>query len=127
MNKSESNYKTVAITATCGNNVTSFSSFINLEFVPDEIILKYVCRTDADTANSDPLTLLRSNIIGNNIMYAFPDVANYDNTPLLRFKTIGQPIPNTANFEFVTISGGTPSNKSTYDTKIVMMLEFIKY
>ena len=44
-------YKTITISKEIPSTVTSFTKDINIEFIPDEIVLKYVCRYHGTSTN----------------------------------------------------------------------------
>ena len=119
-------YKTVTVSGHMGNNTNSFTSNINIEFIPDEIILKYVAKYDNDNAAGDLLNVIYTDLIDNNIIFSYPNsTALYEmcNTPFRNFKQI----QGLYTFKVTQINGALPANYAAFDTTISMTLLFVKY
>ena len=115
--------KVVFINGSIGNNANSFTQEINVEFQPSEVKLLYVVRQDNDAHVADPVTILRSSLIDNNILITFPDTGTYYEKFEIPFP-LNKSINGLYTFEILTINGNRPLNIATYDTTISLCLLF---
>ena len=116
--------KIVYINGNIGNNANSFTQDINLEFQPSEVKLLYVSRLDNDSINADQTTILRSNLIDNNILLSFPKTAVYYLNMDIPFP-LNKNINGSYTFEFLKYDGTKPGNIATFNTTISLCLLFI--
>ena len=119
--------KVITFIGSVGNGSNTFSySVNNLNFIPDEVRLKYVAKYDNDVDDSDNFVVLKSELSDNNIMMTFPKVdVFYQNCDIPW--TLKYPVNGKINFQFTQIDGTVPSNIDTFDTNIALTFLFIKY
>ena len=119
-------YKTITVSGNIGNNANTFSAYINVEFIPDEIILKYVAKYDDDQAASDLLDIISSDLIDNQVIFSYPSsMALYEmcNTPFRNQK----PIQGLYTFTITQIDGSLPSNFASFNSFYSFTFLFVKY
>jgi len=110
-------------------NNASFSRDINIEFIPDEVVLKNVSINNIGYENSDHMLFLRSNLIpGSPILFSFPNLSMYNEALDIPFR-LKSPVNGTYNFNFVTILGKPPSQALIpyFSIEIAFTLLFIKF
>eukprot|EP00732_Lithocolla_globosa_P008231 Lithocolla_globosa_v1_NODE_11475_length_505_cov_8.326667.p1 type:complete len:151 gc:universal NODE_11475_length_505_cov_8.326667:25-477(+) len=141
------NFRTKTLTA---NFVTAdgntIDTLINLEFIPDEIILKCISVYDADNvdilgepgeggAGTTPIVdktkmyHLRTNLISDNsgVLASFPLCKSYHESYHIPFKNT-QPINGTYNFTVIDAQGGgLPVGGNNFNMHISITLMFVKY
>lgn len=135
------NYKTVILPINF-TTVTNKNAYVNVEFIPDEVVLKAVqIQMDGNDANGIDLfkyITISSSLINNEIMYVYVSrKSNFDGTvddgDTLQLYTndninntrwkISQPINNSYNFFL-----DTPTTEYTAtNMNIILTLEFRKY
>ena len=81
-----------------------FTANINIEFQPDEIILKHVAFSDLDTANADPICLVRTDLIDNHFLFALPNVVDASDYCDTHFRNT-KPINSTYTFKLTNFLG----------------------
>jgi len=110
-------------------NNASFTYDINVEFIPDEVVLKYVSYNNISALNTDHMLFLRSNLIpGNPVLFSFPNASKYNEALDIPFK-LKSPVNGSYNFNFVTILGKPPSMALIpyFSIEIAFTLLFIKF
>jgi hypothetical protein len=106
--------------------ITSFTANIDVEFVPDEIILRRTVLYNLSQGTGDTCCFVKSSLIDNHVLYSYVDVAaasDYTNTHFRNFK----PIQGLYTFDVSTFSGNTISNINAINVTVAFTFEFIKY
>lgn len=123
-------FKTTTIYGALGNGVTAFTYDVYIDFIPDEIVLKYISRYDNDEHttpnNGDPMILLRSSLVDGEILASIPRSVAFHESYNIPFPN-KKAIRGTYNFILTDIDNDAPSNAVTFDTQITCTLLFIKY
>jgi len=136
-------FKTVTIDGSfTAANFVKFTKTINIDFQPDEMIVKMVSVAENDPQNGTGIIhKLNTNMVFPYTIFHYvhnktvSDLAsgateNYSeahhSTPKLRFKVNGI-IQGNYDFWITDINNSIPANIGTYDTDIVITLEFVKY
>jgi len=116
-------YKTVVISGHYGNNVIP----INIEFEPDEVIVKTLSAFNGDTGNPNSgMLLLRTDLCKDSILAHIPlNEVTYQviNTPFL----LRKPVNDVYFFSLTDITGALPEDIATFDFQLALTLQFIKY
>lgn len=121
------NYETVDVLLTYGNNVSSLSYEINLDFIPDEMILKNVSKFDNNNGvTSDQMILFKTDLVNAPVFCHFPKTSSFHETYDIPFK-MNKPIRGNYRFYFTKMNGDDPNNITTFDTKMAFTLLFLKY
>jgi hypothetical protein len=125
MNEIET-YKTFTLK---GNlyQTTDFCYDINIEFVPDEIVLKYLTAYDEDTATKESILTIMTDLIDGHIIASIPKATAFHESYNIPFNNNKRPIQGCYNFSFRAIDGSNPVNSATFDMDIAMTLVFIKW
>eukprot|EP00732_Lithocolla_globosa_P008192 Lithocolla_globosa_v1_NODE_11378_length_513_cov_172.679039.p1 type:complete len:139 gc:universal NODE_11378_length_513_cov_172.679039:442-26(-) len=113
------------------NQDATFSKEIYCEFIPDEIILKYISVYDnsvGDADSKDKMFILKTSLISDNtgILATYPQATAYHESYHLPFKN-NRPINGTYNFTITDITGDNPAGGANYDVFISFTLMFVKY
>ena len=113
------------------NQDATFSKEINCEFIPDEIILKYVSVYDNSTGDADSkdkMFILKSSLLSDNtgILATYPQATAYHESYHLPFKNM-RPVNGTYNFLITDIFGNKPAGGANYDVFISFTMMFVKY
>lgn len=138
------NIKTVVVAGSMPNNTPELSKFINVEFQPDEVIIKRISRWDNDEDNADTVVLLNTDLVYPNTIYTYaaesnaslddasPAITTYynrqgtnDNVESV-FKINGS-VNSTYRFWFTRYDNAPVSNLASFDTRIAITLVFIEY
>lgn len=122
--------KTTTIYGYLNNNETSFNYDIYVDFIPDEIILKYISRYDeaenAAPGTSDAMILIRSTLIDNEVLASIPRCAAFHESYNIPFQA-KKSIRGTYSFDITSVTGTLPINVAAFDTYIACTLLFVKY
>ena len=128
-------YKIITVYGYCGNNVNSFTFPIEIEFVPNEVVLKYFNLYDYDSEHAGGLYFINTDLIYNKPLVSYPGCTAMNelfntpfilNTPVNRIYTFtinSLYVANVANINILS----TPSNIATFSTEVSFVLMFIKY
>eukprot|EP00732_Lithocolla_globosa_P007934 Lithocolla_globosa_v1_NODE_10670_length_578_cov_2468.967495.p1 type:complete len:139 gc:universal NODE_10670_length_578_cov_2468.967495:85-501(+) len=129
------NFKTLTFSAQI-NDLTdqdaTFSKQINLEFIPDEIILKNVSLYNYDINTTaqyySKMFLLKSSLLSDNggVLASIPHSTAYHEQYHISFKN-NSPINGTYSFTLTDIFGAKPGGGANYNTFISLTLMFVKY
>ena len=124
-------YKTVTIpliidNANGGTNISTLQQYINVEFQPDEVLLKTVSIFDG-SAQIDIMTYIKSDLIDNNILYAFMSADTINQYCGVPFRLSNKNINGYYNFTFTSYLGSTSEFCDQYNFVVVLVLVFIKY
>jgi len=104
----------------------TFFAPINVEFIPDEIKLKYVAYYDSDTNATDALTIIKSSLVDNHTIFAFPGLISLNQQVDFRFRNFKQ-IQGEYTFSIARYNGNQIQNIATVDSYVSLTFEFIKY
>jgi hypothetical protein len=123
------NYETVDVyLAYVGVTTKDFE--INLDFTPDEMILKNVSKYDFDAAidgnTSDAIIFLKTDLINSPTLCHFPRSVGFHETYDIPFK-INKSINGKYRFFLTRSDNKEPTNKAVFNTFIALTLLFIKY
>ena len=105
-------------------HTNSFTQDINLEFQPTEVKILYAIKQDNENLGADIVITLRSDLIDNNILIAFPNVISYYQQLDIPFP-LNKNINGSYTFEFLKYDGTKPGNIATFNTTISLCLLFI--
>lgn len=109
-------------------NSTSCYADINIQFIPDEVIIKNISVRDNNTDGDDaqPIYLITSDLLNDPVMFHFPLAETFHemlNIPFLLKKQIsGKYI-----FRILSVHMTEPDNKATFNMFCVLTLLFVKY
>lgn len=140
MSKEIENFKTVIVKGVMVNNAPFFNSNVNVEFIPDEVVIKRISIQDADADNADGMFFINTDMVFPNIIHSYAPMYSYNNegTPILvnyycdncqpntRFK-ITQPMNSLFKFWITDINNAPPKNSATFSMGLALTLEFIQY
>lgn len=126
MPKEIETFKTILIKNIFGNNQSSFRRNINIEFIPDEIVLKHVAMSD-DNANAEEGNyLIKSNIIDQYELISIPANSMFCESVDIPFKN-SKPITGDFEFTISKINGNAPTQIATMNLSISLTLLLIKF
>jgi len=105
---------------------------INVEFAPDEIVLKYISIFDNDGANTRNMYIIKSNLVEGGNLISLPGPTdgtntNYTESVDIPFNNRGRPISGTYEFSITEMDGTIPTNKDTIDYMMCLTFIFIKF
>lgn len=140
MSKEIENFKTVIVKGVMVNNAPFLNFNLNIEFNPDEVIIKRISLQDADADNADSIWFINTDMVFPNVIHSYAPMYTYDNagTPILvnyycdncepntRFK-ITQPMNSLFKLWITNIFNAPPKNVATFSMAIALTLEFIQY
>jgi hypothetical protein len=109
-------------------NSTSCYAYINIPFIPDEVVLKNLSVHDGDTAavSSEPMYLIKTDLINDNYIIHFPKTAAMHEIENIPFP-LKKPISGLYKFSVVDIINTVPGNEATFEMFCTLTLIFIKY
>ena len=97
MNEIET-YKTITVTKVIPINTATFTADINIDFIPDEIVLKNVSFFTG--TSYDRSFMLTSSLIGDDqILATLPKSSSFHESYNIPFKNSGRPIQGNYTFE----------------------------
>lgn len=127
MNEIET-YKTLTIALRLEDNKNSFSRDINIEFIPDEIILKNMNWCNAQATNEIPYKLITNLIDGDGVIGTLPKITvttSFHDSYNIPFRN-SRPINGTYLFEIKDYTNA-PISVSTENRFLSFTLVFIKW
>ena len=117
------NFETTVISSTLAINQTVFSEYINLEFIPDQVVLKTLSVLNASTQQPENY-MLRSSLIDDKILLSVPDAGIVQETYNNPYKC-QKPINSTFNFRLVKIDNTPFTHDGLLHISITLL--FIKW
>lgn len=117
-------YKTITLKQVIGANTSSFAKDINVEFVPDEIVLKNITFWTS-TAYTDAIQLTSDLILGDRVLLTMPKTTSYHESYNVPFRTLNRPVNGNYKFEIKNFSDALVSKAST--SSLAFTLVFIKW
>ena len=109
-------------------NSTSCYADINIQFIPDEVIIKNISVRDNDinAAGAQPIYLITSDLLNDPVMFHFPLAQTFHemlNIPFLLKKQIS----GKYVFRILSMNMIEPENKATFNMFCAITLLFVKY
>jgi hypothetical protein len=84
MSQPIANFKTVIVKGIIPNNESSFETDVNIEFIPDEVIIKRVTIVYAEADNRFGISFINTDMVYPNIIHAYTLKATInDETPVV--------------------------------------------
>ena len=107
-----------------GNNVTSFTKEIYIEFIPDEIILKFISITDDNANAQSGCYLIKTNLVESSNLITFPAAAGYAESVDIPFRN-SKPINSTYLFDIFKVDGTKPTGNGLTGMNLSLSLTFL--
>jgi hypothetical protein len=122
-------YKTYTISNVFGNNETTFTKDIFVDFEPDEIVLKYLAYSDDNTALEGGMYSLKCDMFNTegNVLINFPADSNFAETLDIPFKNNSKNLNGTRTFSISKLNNGAIEEVATMDLSISFTLLFVKF
>ena len=119
-------YKTVMINNKFGNNQNSFNKSIYVEFIPDEIVLKFISAQDNNANDEEGSYLLRTNLVEPFDLISFPASSGYAESVDIPFRST-KPINSNYEFNLSKVDGGAIARLTTMNLSVSLTFLFIKF
>jgi len=126
MTREVETYKTVFINNKFENDENTFSKNINVEFIPDEIVVKYICVNDDNTNTETGIYTLKTNLIREEDLITFPAFHNFSQQVDIPFKNYDR-INGTYSFKLGKLDETAIAELDTMDLSLSLVLLFVKF
>jgi len=120
------NYKTITVTGYMGNNENSFTSDINLDFQPDEVVVKLIIFDNAINVITDRIYIIKTDLIDNNILAPLEAATGFIQPINIPYK-INKSINGQYTFSIWNYDGSEPDDIADFEVALGITLTFIKY
>lgn len=121
------NYKTITVTGHLGNNQNSFTFNINnLEFQPDEVVVRLLLGNNELGAITDYMYIIKSDLVDNNVLAPMSATAVILEPVNIPHKLV-KPINGIYTFSIYNYDGTIPGDIALFNLTIGISLLFIKY
>lgn len=119
-------YKTITLMTTIDTDESGFTKNIYVEFIPDEIVLKYVSYAmSAESANVGCFQLSSNLITNDMVVFTAPYALNFHESYNIPFPNYKRTINGTYLFELKTMEGNLI--ELDVDLNLAFTLVFIKW
>jgi len=119
-------HKTVFLNNKFDNNQKSFEKNINVEFIPDEIIVKYITVKNDNIVAEKGVYMLKTNLVRDEILISFPCRTTFTSSVDIPFKNYDR-INGTYSFTLNKIDYSGIANLANMDLSLSLVLMFVKY
>lgn len=126
MTREVETYKTVFINNKFEANQKSFTKNINVEFLPDEIIVKYLSLNDDNVNIEYGMYTLKTNLVREDILICFPPASSFTTSLDIPFKNYDR-INGTYSFTLNKIDNSEIDEMATMNLSLSLVLMFVKF